>query len=48
MQTEFTKWEWFEVAQLAKPDITVEEYEVMWSEFAELKRTHGVHLVYQK
>lgn len=35
---ELTKDEFYAVARLLKPDITREEYEVMWLEFCEVKR----------
>lgn len=38
MKTEFTKTEWFRIAKLAKPDITREEYNIMWAEFAAKKQ----------
>jgi hypothetical protein len=35
---EFDKEEWWDVARRVRPDLTREEYEAMWTEFAELKR----------
>jgi hypothetical protein len=44
-QTEFNKEEWRDIALVFLPDITDEQYDKMWDDFIEMKRTHGIHLV---
>lgn len=40
---EFTKTEWYDVAKHLVPDLTPEEYDIMWDEFVEMKRMKGLN-----
>lgn len=37
---EFDKVEWFDVAKGFRPELTWEEFEVMWEGFMKMKREH--------
>lgn len=37
---EFDKAEWFDVARKLKPDLTPEEYDLMWDDFQRAKAEH--------
>lgn len=37
MQTVFTKSEWREIARMAVPDMTEEQYDEKWERFQDLK-----------
>lgn len=39
---EFTKDEWRDIAQSAKPELTDQDYERLWSEFLQLKKTKSL------
>jgi hypothetical protein len=38
---EFGKAEWFDIARKLKPNLTEDEYNLMWDEFQQAKRQRG-------
>jgi hypothetical protein len=40
---EYTKDEWRTVAKYLVPNLTDEQYDVMWDEFVEMKRMKGLN-----